>query len=389
MPSPYINPFDSRYANANIIGHNQIPPPPYTTYLPPQHHDQPVRLEPSMLQRISPPIAEVYRGNVLGAPPLRRIYYLNNGSNRVSPTGPYSNLPQLSYAPLKSSYSGHERRRSPRKKPHTKPSSDNGSKHRRKVQSDRSRSLEKKQKARFDPNYLPKHNHSEGLSHNNLSPQQLQQLLYQQQQQQMAAMMAMQKANQVPIVPMGIYNRYVPKTIPLPSGDTIKTAIPQPPVINGTGHNHAVNGAAVAFIQPAQNNLTNNRSKSRSISRSSSRNRHKERPASTQNPIEILEAHRHHHHHHHSHKLPTDGINWGAQTMKGLPTQNRRKYSEDKETKQYLKQLLDEVHNVKTEMNKIKQTAAMKNRSDSLKIDLREIKADIEQIRTRVQNHGT
>jgi len=53
--------------------------------------------------------------------------------------------------------------------------------------------------------------------------------------------------------------------------------------------------------------------------------------------------------------------------VKGLPTQNRRKYSEDKETKQYLKQLLDEVHNVKTEMNKIKQTAAMKNRSDSLK----------------------
>ncbi|CAF1012921.1 unnamed protein product [Didymodactylos carnosus] len=386
-PAPYVNPFDSRFANTNVIGRSQIPPP-YSTYLPPHSQDQPLRLEPNMLQRISPPVAEVYRGNVTEPPtPMRRVVYLKNGSARVSPTGPYSDLPQLGCAPSKGSYNGHERRRSPRKKHHTKPSTDSGSRHRRKVPLERSRSLEKNQQIKADSNHLLKNGHqSTDTDSKNLSPQQLQQILYQQQQQQIAAMMAMQKANQVPIVPLGIYNRYVPKTIPLPSGDTIKTTVPQPPIINGNDHNQTLNSRGEAFLHHEQNGLINNHSKSRSVSRSSSRNRQKARPASVQHPFEILETRHHHHHHRHSHKIPPNGANWGAMTVKGLSTRNRRKYSDSKETKQYLKQLLDEVQNVKTEMNRIKQTAVMKNRPDSLKIDLREIKPDIEQIRIRANN---
>jgi len=61
--------------------------------------------------------------------------------------------------------------------------------------------------------------------------------------------------------------------------------------------------------------------------------------------------------------------------------------TDDNDLKQYLKLLLDEVQTVKTEMNKMRLGPVgiiPRGRTDSLRIDLKEIRADIDLIRSRM-----
>ncbi len=148
--------------------------------------------------------------------PKRILYVRDNEPNAnreiISSSGQPS-LPQLNYTPFKGSYhssrdnSAHRRHKSPRKpKPghgSSKPSSDNGSKHRRKY---RSRSPQKQAKT-----HVPAKNHNQEPTQEQIKQeekeeekQQQEQLLIHQQQQQLAAWQA---AQQMPIIPMGIYNR--------------------------------------------------------------------------------------------------------------------------------------------------------------------------------------
>jgi hypothetical protein len=139
--------------------------------------------------------------------PKRILYVRDNdaGANReITPPS----LPQLGYTPLRGSYhssrddSAHRRHRSPKKSKtgHTsnKTGSDSGSKHRQKY---RSRSPQKQAKSQ-----LPVNNNSQELAQEQTNEQQKQQQQEQSliQQQQIAAWQA---AQQMPIIPMGIYNR--------------------------------------------------------------------------------------------------------------------------------------------------------------------------------------
>ena len=57
------------------------------------------------------------------------------------------------------------------------------------------------------------------------------------------------------------------------------------------------------------------------------------------------------------------------------------------ETKQYLKQLIDDMQEIKVEMNKMRVTTAQapaRVRSDSLRVNLKELRNDIEAIRIRM-----
>lgn len=58
----------------------------------------------------------------------------------------------------------------------------------------------------------------------------------------------------------------------------------------------------------------------------------------------------------------------------------------DEETKQYIKMLMDEMQAMKIEMNKLRQAAAIapKGRSDSIQVDLKEIRSHIDLIRSRM-----
>ena len=144
----------------------------------------------------------------------KRVLYVHENDDNVNRDIP-STCPPLNYTPLKGSYhssrdnSAHRRHKSPRKgKPghsSSKPGSDNGSKHRRKY---RSRSPQKTNKTPIPT----KDSAGEDFAQEQIDPhqqqqqqQQQEQLLAQQQQQQQVA--AWQGAQQMPLIPMGIYNR--------------------------------------------------------------------------------------------------------------------------------------------------------------------------------------
>lgn len=157
--------------------------------------------------------------------PKRVLYVRDNNTNPNKEITPTS-LPQISYTPLKGSYhsnrddSAHRRHKSPRKpksgQSSNKTSNDNGTKHKRKY---RSRSPQKQVK----PQLPVKNNSDEKINeHTNQDQeqeqqkQQQEQLLLQQQQQQQQQLFlqqqqqqisAWQAAQQMPIIPMGIYNR--------------------------------------------------------------------------------------------------------------------------------------------------------------------------------------
>lgn len=144
----------------------------------------------------------------------KRILYVHDHDNNTNREVPSSIgqpiLPQLNYTPLKGSYhssrdnSAHRRHKSPRKGKNghssIKPNGDHGSKHRRKY---RSRSPQKTNKTP-----IPIKDDSEELPQEQIDPnpgqQQQQEPISAEQQQQIAAWQA---AQQMPLIPMGIYNR--------------------------------------------------------------------------------------------------------------------------------------------------------------------------------------
>ncbi|CAF0997633.1 unnamed protein product [Adineta ricciae] len=369
---PYSSPFDSLY---------------------PLENRQPYTPMPSK----SPLLYEPYRNNTnIRQPSPRRILYnRENEANRkpnMTPT-----LLSITHSPYKGSYHSdreehsHRRHRSPKKQKSgqspSKRSNDSGVKQRKY----RSRSPEKPVKSK-----TPVANNSIDLTPEQLQQQQQQQLLLQ--QQQLAAWQASQQ-QQMPLIPIGIYNRYVPKTIPLPTGETLRTALP-PANVGQTGSN----GAALAYIEPQDTPKGNISSRTPSRSRSNSPRRlhdhQQNRSVSAQHSSGGL-ASRHHQHHR---RQRTNGNAYvitrgesAAHDNSSQPSRSRSKYtssanqnynSSDNEddTKQYLKMLIDEMQAMKLEMNRMRQLAvsAPKGRSDSIHADIKDLRTHIDMIRARI-----
>lgn len=149
---------------------------------------------------------------------------------------------------------------------------------------------------------------------------------------------------------------YVPKTIPLPTGETLKTSLP-PPVVNG----QSTNGLGVAYIEPlvANESATAGLPPPAAAPSSSSRRSH------------------------HSSKHQSSSIPRTTQRT----TSPSREINETDELKRYLKVLVDEMRTLKLEMNKIQQTTmtpTAKGRSDSIQVDLKQLKTDIDTLRARM-----
>ncbi len=176
---PYSSPFDNMY-----------PPEKNQTYTP--------------IPSKSPLSYEPYRTttNTRQQSPKRILYNRENDGNKKSDATP--GLLSITHAPYKGSYHSdreehtHRRHKSPKKTrtshSPSKRTSDTGIKQRKY----RSRSPEKQAKFK-----LPVTSNSLELTQEQIQQQQ-QQLLLQQQQQQMTAWQASQ---QMPLIPMGIYNR--------------------------------------------------------------------------------------------------------------------------------------------------------------------------------------
>ncbi|CAF0777508.1 unnamed protein product [Adineta steineri] len=366
----------------------------------------------------------------------RRILYVRDGDiNTTREKTPLSAppLPQLSYTPFNNSYhssrddsGGYRRHKSPRKvktgNSSSKTASDSGSKHRHKH---RSRSPQKPSKPQESSD-----NTSQKITiaqsptpvqqQQPQQPQQQQQqqqqtLLQQQQQQQLQQQQllfqqqqiaAWQAAQQAPVVPMGIYNRYVPKVIPLPTGEKIKTTLSP----------SNTNGMVVAHIETQQTATSDGYDKSstrsRSISPKRSDHQYRSRPLSAENADAsaiLIQSSHHRHHHHRRHQV--NGHSHSASKPESKiyntishPSRTRLKYGPpptnnnnnnnnntdtDNETKQYLKRLIDDMQAMKLEMNKMRLASSSvggttRGRSDSLRLNLKELRTDIDAIRQRM-----
>lgn len=177
---------------------------------------------------------------------------------------------------------------------------------------------------------------------------------------------------------------YVPKTIPLPTGETIKTAVP-PQGTNGT----PTNGVAIAYIEPQQKPTTEAKASDIVPPRSSTNQNTTTNTQSTRLQQQRRQA-----------TNETNDTTLKSDPNKNAPTtqtsRSRTKFSSSKEypknletdddTKQYLKMLIDEMQAMKIEMNKMRQSGLgiTKGRSDSLQGDLKEIRSHIDHIRTRM-----
>ncbi len=154
----------------------------------------------------------------------------------------------------------------------------------------------------------------------------------------------------------------------------MKTTLP-PPGIGGA----ALNGTAVAYIEPIDPPTKQKPSRSRSRSISPPPQQQNRLPTGQSNP-----PHRHRHHRRH-HTIDSNSQSLRVRS-KNTPTTTEIDEAADDETKQYLKMLVDEMQSMKLEMNKLRQTAlgTTKGRSDSLQIDLKEIRSHIDHIRSRM-----
>ena len=141
----------------------------------------------------------------------------------------------------------------------------------------------------------------------------------------------------------------MPKTIPLPTGETLKTTLAPPDVNGGVATN-----AGVAFIEPQQSVPT--------VSSSSpSRSRSPQRAS----PVRYQQ------------RSQTNGY-------REAPSASTR--NDDDETKQYLKALVSEMQSLKMEMNRMRQSSAGPSKvpSDSIQVDLKGIRSDIDLLRSRM-----
>jgi hypothetical protein len=196
---------------------------------------------------------------------------------------------------------------------------------------------------------------------------------------------------------------YVPKAIPLPSGETIKTTLSP----------SNTNGHVVAHLETQNgtngHNQTRSPSRSRSISPKRQDQQTRNRPLSAQNgdASAILIQSSHHHHHHRRHHHPNGHTHSSSKpdsTMYNTISHSSRAHSKylqttnnnnnnnntdtETETKQYLKQLIDDMQAMKLEMNKIRMASSSigttRARSDSLRVNLKELRNDIDAIRARM-----
>jgi hypothetical protein len=147
---------------------------------------------------------------------------------------------------------------------------------------------------------------------------------------------------------------YVPKTIPLPTGETLKTSLPSAGIVGEPS-----NSLGVAYIEPLASSGVNEKSSNSMASPLA------EVPLSSSS----IDAHR-------------------ARTKTMMSTNKETPTTDNNDdTKQYLKLLIDEMQSLKLEMNKIQQTSISmpnKRRSDSIQIDLKQLRSDIDHIRTRI-----
>jgi len=169
----------------------------------------------------------------------------------------------------------------------------------------------------------------------------------------------------------------------------------------------------VAHIEPQQvsNDSDYNHSPARSRSASPKHQdlQHRTRPLSAENAeaSTILIQSSHHRHHHHrrhqingnSHSEPKpesklyNTISHSSRTRsKFAPSTNNNNNNnnedEEVETKQYLKRLIDDMQAMKLEMNKMRLASSSvgttRGRSDSLRLNLKELRGDIDAIRARM-----
>lgn len=187
---------------------------------------------------------------------------------------------------------------------------------------------------------------------------------------------------------------YVPKTIPLPSGETLKTSLP-PPGMNGA----AGNTLGVAFIEPMTPN--NSRGDDDDDSRPAPQPNPPPRRAVPEIPINTLQPTYYQRQQSNgmndaSSRVETNPPNVSSQSIrvsskppsaKGNETAANTENTDD--TKRYLKALVDEMQSLKIEMSKIRQsstgaTTTNRTRSDSIQVDLKQLRSDIDLIRARI-----
>lgn len=186
----------------------------------------------------------------------------------------------------------------------------------------------------------------------------------------------------------------MPKTIPLPTGETLRTTLP--PAGAGTA---GPNGSAMAFIEPQEAAKASHRSRTPSHSRSNSPRRHADHPQNRSVSVQHSSNNsstRHHHQHHHR-RNRANGNAFEATPAPAPAPRSRPKYTplpvpsynssdNDDDTKQYLKMLIDEMQAMKLEMHRMRQLAvsAPKGRSDSIHADIKDLRSHIDMIRARI-----
>jgi hypothetical protein len=186
---------------------------------------------------------------------------------------------------------------------------------------------------------------------------------------------------------------YVPKTIPLSSNENPSNALPT----SGT------NGTAATPVELQQdmnkNKTHRSSSRSRSVSSKGRDQKARHRSSSAQKPdlsAQIMTSSQHRNRHHHSngtshvstkhdhHKYGT--ISHSSRKRSTINIDNHHLDRED-ETKRYLKQLIEDMQAIKVEMSSMRQTSAIGAthiRSDSLRVNLKELRHDIDSIRARM-----
>lgn len=190
--------------------------------------------------------------------------------------------------------------------------------------------------------------------------------------------------------------------IPLPTGETIKTTLPA----------SNSNGVVIAHIEPQPTADVKTSTRSPSDFRSVSPKRHdsqQNRSLSAHNAEAsgaIAQSSHHHHHHHHHRRHHMNGSKHSSSKAdsniyntishsfrthsKYMPRTNKQNNNgdDDIETKHYLKQLIDEMQTMKLEMNKIRLASSSmgptKAPADSLRVNLQELRSNIDVIRTRI-----
>ena len=145
-----------------------------------------------------------------------------------------------------------------------------------------------------------------------------------------------------------------------------------------------MNGAAVAYIEPIHpaNPQQTSRSRSRSIS-PPPQQQQQQQQYHQQNRLPTGQS-THHHRHHRRHHTTDPNSQSSRSRSKNTPAPDFDEIDDD--TKLYLKVLVEEMQAMKLEMNRLRQASGntTKGRSDSLQIDLKEIRSNIDQIRSRM-----